>query len=84
VQVSPEFLQVLFKESAKDKNTEVEVNLVTQTVTIPSVGLSEGFEINSYKKTCMINGYDDIDYLLSMKDKIEGYEKSSKYLDIIA
>lgn len=84
VQVSPEFLQVLFKESAKDKNTEVEVNLVTQTVTIPSVGLSEGFEINSYKKTCMINGYDDIDYLLSMKDKIEDYEKRSKYLNFVA
>ncbi|HEX8545948.1 MAG TPA: 3-isopropylmalate dehydratase small subunit [Cytophagaceae bacterium] len=84
VQVSHDFLQVLFNESAKDKNTEVEVNLVTQTVTIPSVGLSEPFEINSYKKTCMIKGYDDIDYLLSMKDKIEDYEKRSKYLNIIA
>ena len=84
VQVSPGFLQLLFTESAKDKNTEVEVNLVTQTVTIPSVGLSEGFEINSYKKTCMINGYDDIDYLLSIKDKIEDYERRSKYLKIIA
>jgi len=45
--------------------------------------LKESFVINEYKKTCLINGYDDIDYVLSIKDKIEAYEKTSKYLDLV-
>ncbi len=82
VQVSDKFLKIIFDKVAADKNTEVVVDLVNQTVTI--AGESEKFEINDYKKTCMINGYDDIDYLLSIKDKIEEYEKTSKYLKIVS
>ena len=82
VQVSDTFLKIIFDKVAADKNTEVIVNLVNQTVTIGNE--SEKFEINDYKKTCMINGYDDIDYLLSRKDKIEEYEKGSKYLKIVS
>jgi 3-isopropylmalate/(R)-2-methylmalate dehydratase small subunit len=82
VQVSDTFLKIIFDKVAADKNTEVIVNLVNQTVTIGNE--SEKFEINDYKKTCMINGYDDIDYLLSIKDKIEEYEKGSKYLKIVS
>lgn len=81
VQVSDKFLKIIFDKVAADKNTEVTVDLVNQTVTIGNE--SEKFEINDYKKTCMINGYDDIDYLLSIKDKIEEYEKGSKYLKIV-
>ena len=82
VQVSDTFLKIIFDKVAADKNTEVIVNLVNQTVTIGNE--SEKFEINDYKKTCMINGYDDIDYLLRIKDKIEEYEKGSKYLKIVS
>jgi 3-isopropylmalate/(R)-2-methylmalate dehydratase small subunit len=73
VQVSEEFLQVLFAEIEKNPNTEVEVNLENQTISLPSANRKETFEINSYKKKCLINGYDDIDYLISIKDKIESF-----------
>jgi 3-isopropylmalate/(R)-2-methylmalate dehydratase small subunit len=82
VQVSDTFLKTIFDKVTADKNAEIIVDLVNQTVTIG--GESEKFEINDYKKTCMINGYDDIDYLLSIKDKIEAYEKGSKYLKIVS
>ena len=75
VQVSEEFLQVLFAEIEKNPNTEVEVNLENQTISLPSANRKETFEINSYKKKCLLNGYDDIDYLISIKDKIEAFEK---------
>jgi len=81
VQVSEEFLKHIFDSEKKDPSTQVTVDLVNQTITCN--GKSEKFEINNYKKTCMINGYDDIDYLLSIKDKIEGYEKGSKYLSLV-
>lgn len=81
VVVSEDFLQELFREIT-EKNTEVKVDLANQTITILSSGRSESFEINAYKKTCLINGYDDIDYLLSMKDAIEAYEKGSVYLQV--
>jgi len=54
------------------------VDLEAQTITINSTGSSEKFEINSYKKTCLLNGYDDIDYLLNMKAEIEAFEQSKK------
>ncbi|MDR0712474.1 MAG: 3-isopropylmalate dehydratase small subunit, partial [Prevotellaceae bacterium] len=57
--------------------TEITINLPAQTITINSTGQSESFDINSYKKHCFINGYDDIDYLLSIKEKIILYEKNS-------
>jgi 3-isopropylmalate/(R)-2-methylmalate dehydratase small subunit len=71
VQVSDAFLQRIFLQ---DNNTELTVNLAEQTITINSTGEQEHFEINSYKKTCLLNGYDDIDYLLSIKEEIQQFE----------
>jgi len=51
------------------------VNLAQQTITIDATGATETFDINDYKKTCLLNGYDDIDYLLSIKDDITAFEK---------
>lgn len=82
VQVSEKFLKTIFDKVAADKNAQITVDLQNQTVSI--AGESEKFEINDYKKTCLINGYDDIDYLLSIKNKIEEYEKTSKYLKIVS
>jgi 3-isopropylmalate/(R)-2-methylmalate dehydratase small subunit len=84
VQVSDKFLNTIFQKVKADKKTELIVDLEQQTVAIVGSNESEKFEINNYKKTCLINGYDDIDYLLSMKKKIEGYEKSSVYLNLIS
>ncbi|NJM15761.1 MAG: 3-isopropylmalate dehydratase small subunit [Bacteroidales bacterium] len=67
VQVSATFLKSLFAEIEKDPKTKIEVDLAAQKTTILATGQSEGFEINPYKKECLINGYDDIDYLLNMK-----------------
>jgi len=74
VQVSPEFLEEIFAAIEKDASAKVEVDLEAQTITIVSSGNSESFEINTYKKECLQKGYDDIDYLLSMKDKIQAFE----------
>lgn len=74
VQVSEEFLQKIFAAVEKDPGTPIEVSLEEQKIKIP--GAEAGFEINSYKKTCLLNGYDDIDYLLSMKNEIEAFETS--------
>jgi len=71
VQVSDEFLQRIFLQ---DNNTELTVDLANQTITINSTGEKEGFDISPYKKTCMLNGYDDIDFLLSIKTDIEEFE----------
>lgn len=71
VQVSDEFLHKIFLQ---DNNTELTVDLEKQTITIHSTGDEETFEINPYKKTCLLNGYDDIDYLLSIMEDIEKYE----------
>ena len=71
VQVNDSFLQRIFLQ---DNNTELTVDLEKQTITINSTGESATFDINSYKKTCLLNGYDDIDYLLSVKKEIEDYE----------
>lgn len=73
VQVSPEFSEQVFEEIYKDPNTEIEVNLPNQTITILSTGAQESFEINSYKKENMLNGFDDIDYLQNMKGEIESF-----------
>ncbi|MFD1613866.1 3-isopropylmalate dehydratase small subunit [Gelatiniphilus marinus] len=73
VQVSPEFSEQIFEEIYKDPNTEIEVNLPDQTITILSTGAQESFEINSYKKENMLNGFDDIDYLQNMKGDIESF-----------
>lgn len=75
VQVTQDFLDKIFSEVSKDPNTEVEIDLERQEIRIPRVGISEKFDINPYKKTCLLNGYDDIDFLLSNKEKIEAFEK---------
>lgn len=76
--VSEPFLTELFSSIENDPKTEVEVNLPKQTVTNKASGNSEHFEINGYKKHCLMNGLDDIDYLLQNKDKIEAWEQSNK------
>ena len=78
VVVAEPFLEELFASIAADHKTEVEVNLPAQTVTNKATGHSEHFEINSYKKHCLMNGLDDIDYLLQNKDKIEAWEANNK------
>jgi 3-isopropylmalate/(R)-2-methylmalate dehydratase small subunit len=75
VQVSPAFLAKIFAEVDKDPKTKIRINLENQEITLPATDETEHFEINKYKKTCLINGYDDIDYLLSIRDEISAYEK---------
>jgi len=79
VQVSESFLTHLFSAIDKDAKTQFEVNLETQSISIIGTDLSESFDIDPYKKTCMINGYDDIDYLLSKKEIIEAFELQKNY-----
>lgn len=74
VQVSENFLQKIFRQ---DNRSVLMVNLGEQTITIEATGEKEGFEISHYKKTCLLNGYDDIDFLLSIRNDIEAYEKQS-------
>ncbi len=76
VQVSEQFLAKLFRAIQADAKAEIEVDLEKQEVKIVSSGETEKFDINPYKKQCLINGYDDIDYLLSIKDKINSFEKN--------
>jgi 3-isopropylmalate/(R)-2-methylmalate dehydratase small subunit len=83
VRVSQEFLNTIFAEVQKNNQLELKINLEEQYIEIVGTDKKESFAINEYKKTCLINGYDDIDYVLSQKDKIEAYEKTSKYLDLL-
>ncbi|TDU43478.1 3-isopropylmalate/(R)-2-methylmalate dehydratase small subunit [Gelidibacter sediminis] len=76
VQVTPEFLKELMTAIKANPPTKITVDLVAQTIGIEGSDHVEPFEIDAYKKTCMINGYDDIDYLLSKKDTIEHFEKT--------
>jgi len=69
--VSDDFLQEIF---ALGSEAKLSINLTDQTIIIDETGRQESFEINDYKKACMLNGYDDIDYLLSMKPEIELFE----------
>jgi 3-isopropylmalate/(R)-2-methylmalate dehydratase small subunit len=74
VQVTERFLQEIFAAILPEPTTEVEVNLTRQTIAILPGGPLEEFEINVYKKTCLLNGYDDIDYLLDLRPEIEKFE----------
>ena len=76
VQVSEAFLSTLLTEIENNPATVVKVDLENQTIALPASGKSESFEINPYKKECLLNGYDDIDYLLSIKEKITSFENS--------
>ena len=75
IQVSDSQLQTIFEAITENPNFEFIVDLVGQYIEIPSIDLHIDFEINSYKKTCLINGYDDIDYLINNKHKIEEFER---------
>lgn len=76
IKVTDDFLDEIFELSEKDNNTKIHVDLKAQTIEILATGRKESFEINAYKKECLMNGYDDIDYLLSQKDQIEAFEAS--------
>ena len=75
VVVSEPFLQEIFSAIQQNPQTRVKVDVPAQTVTLLSSGRTESFELNPYKKYCLMNALDDIDYLLLQKDKIEAYEK---------
>lgn len=73
VQVGDPFLQKLF---AQDETTSITIDLQEQTITIDATGEAESFDINPYKKECLLNGYDDIDYLLSIRNDIIAFEQT--------
>ena len=78
VVVSEAFLQELFDSIFANPQMQVEVNLPAQTITNKATGKTEQFEINAYKKHCLMNGLDDIDFLVASKDKIEAWENASR------
>jgi 3-isopropylmalate/(R)-2-methylmalate dehydratase small subunit len=78
-QVSAEFLNKIFTAIEADPDTQIEVNLPDQVITIIATGEKESFEINSYKKHNMMNGFDDIDYLQNMKTEIGSFAAKSMY-----
>ncbi len=79
VVVSDAFLSELFASSEKNRQATVTVNLERQTIVNNETGKSESFEINAYKKACLLEGLDDIDFLLSNRDKIEAFEQQRAY-----
>lgn len=79
VTVSDAFLQQIFTQGANDT---LSIDLAAQTITIDATGALETFEINAYKKTCLLNGYDDIDYVLSMRAEIAAFEAKIKTIKI--
>ena len=83
VQVSEKFLSDIFSHSKKNNSQTFSVDLPSQIISIDGTTLSEKFEINPYRKTCLLNGYDTVDFLVSIKDKIEEYEKKSNYNKLI-
>ena len=78
LQVTPSFLAILMKTVQENPETKIEVDLENQTISLSDTNVYENFDIDPYKKTCMINGYDDIDYLLSKKEMIEAFETQRK------
>jgi 3-isopropylmalate/(R)-2-methylmalate dehydratase small subunit len=78
LQVSPEFLHQIFTAVEQDPKTQLSVDLEQQIVRIGADGPQERFDIDPFRKVCMLNGYDDIDYLLSLKEEIEDFEQAVK------
>ncbi|CAH0241230.1 3-isopropylmalate dehydratase small subunit 1 [Pedobacter sp. Bi27] len=76
IQVSDEFLAQIFNAVDNNPKSALEVDLENQTVTIVETGAQESFEINPYKKSCLINGYDDIDFILAQKELIAEFEEA--------
>lgn len=83
VQVSEKFLSEIFSAIEKDSDQKFSVDLVSQMITIEGAGRSEKFEVNGYRKACMINGYDAVDFLVSKKKEIEAYEQKSKFKQLV-
>ena len=79
VQVSSNTLRELLEAVQLDPMTLIEIDLEAQFLRVNEIGIKEHFEINPYKKTCLLNGYDDIDFLLSQKEKISAFER--KYIE---
>jgi len=77
VQVSDDFLSLLLEKVADGPGEEIHINLEKQEIKLASTGESEHFDINPYKKQCLQNGYDDIDFLLSILDKVAAYESKT-------
>jgi len=75
VQVTESFLEKIFKAIEKNPDAKIKVDLRKQEISLEVSGEKEIFDINPYKKECLLNGYEDIDYLISRKDKIEAFEK---------
>ena len=79
VQVSEVFLKTLFQKIKDNPKTEIEIHLINQNISIKGTALSENFEIDPYKKTCLVNGSDDIDFLVASINKIEAFETKHQY-----
>ena len=78
ITVSDADLELLFTSVLQNPTTTIEINLNNQTLEVSSIGLLTNFPIDPYKKECLLNGYDDIDYLLSLKSEIEAFENKTK------
>jgi len=74
VTVSDDFVKELLETIKNDPSTLITIDLPGETITLEATGRKENFDINNYKKTCLLNGYDDIDYLLSIRNEIEAFE----------
>lgn len=79
VQVTEAFLQQIFTQYEQDPTTQLRINLSEQRIDILNTDKSERFDINSYKKYCLEQGYDDIDYLLNQRTAIESFERQARY-----
>lgn len=82
IQVSEEFLSTIFDAIDADNNVKFKVDLENQEFSIEGTDVKTSFEIEPYKKNCLVNGYDDIDYIRSISDKVEAYEKTSVIKEI--
>lgn len=78
VQIKPAELKLIFEDIEKNPKAQFEVDLPSQTFKILSSGATFHFDIGSYQKMCLINGYDDIDFLISLKDKVEAFESKQE------
>ncbi|HVA97054.1 MAG TPA: 3-isopropylmalate dehydratase small subunit [Candidatus Acidoferrales bacterium] len=78
VQVTPDFLKLLFEIVNENHQTKIVIDVAKQTISVPSKKISETFDINPYKKICVMNGYDDVDYVVNMRGEIANFEKKRK------
>ncbi len=76
IQISEEFLQEMLSATTQNPETTIKIDLENQAITLLSTLKTENFEINPYKKMCLINGYDDLEYLLSLKEQMQSFEAS--------